>query len=74
MSATPWILAMQSPLGYWCRRCDLRLPIGLPVEVDAYLAAGRAFIAEHAGCAPLPAAAEMERAGSERLPGLDGES
>jgi len=46
----PWIIATSEPWGAWCQRCDQRLPIRLPVEINEYLAAMKAFVERHAAC------------------------
>lgn len=71
MSKTPWILATQEPMGFWCRRCDLRLKLEPPVGVNDYVVAGNGFVATHAACEPPPAAVEVARAGGTPLPRLE---
>lgn len=50
MSETPWILATQQPMGFWCRRCDGRLTVGFPVSTTDYTATGKVFVETHQTC------------------------
>lgn len=39
---------------YVCEHCKTHLAIKCPVAVDAFVAAGNAFLAEHKMCPPPP--------------------
>ena len=71
MTSTPWIHTTLDLLGFTCTRCGGRLELGASVSPALLAAAQRGFAADHADCAPVPAAVEVRRAGGRPLPGFE---
>jgi hypothetical protein len=44
-----WVVAVSGG-GAWCKRCDTRVEVKLPMEVGVWVAMMRAFSKAHARC------------------------
>ncbi len=48
--ATDHIVTYEKDLGFRCLNCGMKQTMSLPVDLDVYLAAGKAFIEVHKRC------------------------
>lgn len=55
------------PFGFECLHCGAVLGLTLPVSVDEFASAGKAFVAKHRDCKAAPAAATLHCDGCRRM-------